>query len=51
MDPLSLATLITTAILSALTLIMQIFQSFKENHFKSDCCGGHVEIDTTMKDT
>ncbi len=34
MEPLTLATVITTA---GLTLILNIFQSFKERHFSSTC--------------
>ncbi len=41
MEPLTLATVITTAVFAGLTLILNIFQSFKEQHFTlscSECC-------------
>ncbi len=40
-DPLTLATVITTAIFAGLGLIINIFQSIKMEHFSmtcSDCC-------------
>ncbi len=41
MDPLTLGTLIITAIIGSLTLILNIYQSIRFDHFKlncSDCC-------------
>ncbi len=41
MDPISIATIVITAVISTLTLILNIHQSIKWNHFSltcSDCC-------------
>jgi hypothetical protein len=49
MDPLTLGTLITTAVLGGLTLIVNLWQSVKFNHFKlncSDCCTLAVDKDS-----
>ncbi len=46
LDPITLATLITTAVISVLTLLINLFQSFKMEHFKlncSDCCSLSVD--------
>ncbi len=41
MDPVTLATVICTAVITTLTLIVNVWQSVKFNHFSltcSDCC-------------
>jgi hypothetical protein len=40
-DPITLITLVSTSVLGALTLVLNIFQSAKSDHFSlvcSDCC-------------
>jgi len=40
-DPITIATVITGAVISALTLIVNLFQSVRLGHFRlncSDCC-------------
>lgn len=40
-DPITLITLVSTSVLGALTLILNIFQSARSKHFEmscSDCC-------------
>jgi len=59
LDPLTLGTLIATTVLGGLTLLVNLWQSFKLNHFSlkcSDCCslnmiGGATAsgADTTTK--
>lgn len=46
MDPISLATLITTIVIGTFSLIVSLFVGFKSGHFKcmfSDCCT--IEMD------
>ena len=50
-EPIALATLITTCVVSGLSLLVNLWQSIKEGHFKlncSDCCT--LEGDVANKD-
>ncbi len=52
MEPLTLATVITTAIFAGLTLILNIFQSFKRATFTlscSECCSLENEPEDKTK--
>jgi hypothetical protein len=52
LDPLTLGTLIATSVLTGLTLIVNLFQSFKMDHFKlncSSCCSIDVDNDHDEK--
>ncbi len=52
-DPLTLATVITTAVIAGLGLLLNIYKSIVEHHFSircSDCCDVKIDpIDVDKK--
>lgn len=50
LDPITIM-MITSLVGTAVTFILNMFQSIKSNHFKSSCMGCDMELDTENQTT
>jgi hypothetical protein len=48
-DPVTII-MIASLVGTALTFILNIFQSIKSNHFKSSCLGCNMEVETETQE-